>query len=332
MRVLHITNAYPTRQNKAHPTYGIFIKEQIDSLANRGIDCKIIYINAMIYGISQYIKKVPAIIKESRDCDIIHCHHTYTSFVTHFLACPKPPIVTSFLCPRGKEGRNDKFSRLKALIFDYVQKKSICFIDKGNPDCERQYPGKGFYVPNGVDLDSFREIPRELCWKKLNLSPKKYLLFCSSGTITRHAKRYDLFKKTFHIISQKSGYDIDELLLVGHERPMVSYFFNAASVHLLTSDFEGSPNSIKEALACNVPVVATDVGNTRHMLKNVEGCFVSDSNNPEDLACLVMKAMEYDRIKGRDALRRLHLDTVSVADRIIELYKHAIQLSARHAP
>jgi len=79
-------------------------------------------------------------------------------------------------------------------------------------------------------------------------------------------------------------------------------YFNGSSVHLLTSDFEGSPNSVKEALACNTPIVARDVGNVKWMLDPVAGCFISQTDDPRVLAALTMQAMSVERIKGRTRL------------------------------
>ena len=329
MRVLHVSNAYPSAEYKAHPTYGIFVKEQIDSLRGQGIECRVIYIDARTKGVLQYLKKIPDIKKEAKGCDLIHCHHTYSGFATLFFSKPKIPVITSFMSPKGTEGRGDRLIFLKGLVYDYVWNHSTSLIEKGSPSSEKKYPGKGFYLPNGVDMQLFREIQREQSWNVLDIRPRIYLLFCSGRSIERPEKRYDIFRRMEDIIRQKMGSEVEELLLIGQERFRVPHFFNAASVHVLTSDYEGSPNSVKEALACNIPVVSTNVGNVKEMIENVEGCFVSESNDPDELADLVLKALEYERINGRDQLRRLGLDMKSTADKIIKIYEHTIRRYAQ---
>jgi len=74
---------------------------------------------------------------------------------------------------------------------------------------------------------------------------------------------------------------------------------NAADVHLLTSDYEGSPNSVKECMACNTSVVSTNVGNVNELLNNVEGCFVSDNFDENELAELVNKSLKSKTTNGR---------------------------------
>jgi len=99
----------------------------------------------------------------------------------------------------------------------------------------------------------------------------------------------------------------------------VNLFYNAADVLLLTSFHEGSPNVIKEAMACNCPIVSTDVGDVRDIIENTEGCYIT-TFQPEDIADKIKRALEYgQRTKGRENIK--HLDINTVAQRIIKVYK-----------
>ena len=87
----------------------------------------------------------------------------------------------------------------------------------------------------------------------------------------RKEKRYDIYKKVMELLQSKYNFTtIEELHLVNVSRDLVPYYFNASDLHLLVSDFEGSPNSIKESLACDIPVVSTKVGNVEEMLSGLE--------------------------------------------------------------
>ena len=115
----------------------------------------------------------------------------------------------------------------------------------------------------------------------------------------------------------------EELLLINQNRDNVPFYFNSSELHLLTSDFEGSPNSVKEALACNLDVVSTNVGNVKYLLNNLKNSYVSESNDPKDLAKLVLDSIEKkNNSKNRNHLiNNLKLDIDSVANQIMEIYK-----------
>jgi len=69
---------------------------------------------------------------------------------------------------------------------------------------------------------------------------------------------------------------------------------NESSVFVLSSYNEGSPNVIKEAMACNIPVISTDVGDVKEIIHNVEGCYIT-SFNPEDLANKIKKVISLNK-------------------------------------
>lgn len=321
MKVLHVTNAWPVSN---YPSYGIFIKEQIDSLTRMGVNCDIAYIDGINCGKFRYIASLPWILEKIRSCDIVHCHHTYTGFIGTLVNRGKRPLVTSFMSPRGKEGKTSRYRKVKSALFDHVLKRSDFFIQKDNPGWEKRYPGKGFYIPNGIDLDLFRELSREYAVNSLNLENRKYILFVSALDLYREQKQYDLYVRVVKILRSRYGHDTAELLLVNEERGRIPLYFNAAAAHLLCSLQEGSPNSVKEALACNIPVVSTDVGNVRHLIGDVEGCYVSRSSDPGELAALMHRALQRDRIEGRDKIRSLNLDMASVAKKILHIYERAM--------
>jgi glycosyltransferase involved in cell wall biosynthesis len=105
----------------------------------------------------------------------------------------------------------------------------------------------------------------------------------------------------------------------------VPTWINASDVVLLTSTHEGSPNAVKEALACNVPVVAVDVGDVRERLTSVNGCYVA-TVTAEDLAEKLQIVISAGiRVRGRATLAEISLDRI--AERIRGIY--AAVLDAR---
>ncbi len=321
MNVLHVTNAYPASN---YPSYGIFIKEQIDSLGRLGINCDVAYIDAINGGKRRYFEILPSVREKIRGCDLVHCHHTYTGFLVNLLPRGNRPLITSFMSPRGCEGKTGRYKMVKSALFDHVLNKSDFFIQKDSTHWETSYPGKGFYIPNGIDLEFFREYSREYARKKLNLESGKRILFVSALNLLREQKQYNRYRKVMKILRHNYGHNVAELLLVNEERWKIPLYFNAADVHLLCSLHEGSPNSVKEALACNIPVVSTNVGNVSELMGGVDGCYVSSGGDPWELAALVHRAMKNDRVMGRDRINTLNLHMDGVALKIQRVYETAL--------
>jgi len=312
MKILHITNNYPTQ---SHPVFGIFVKEQIDSLIQIGIESDVFFINGREKGKFEYIRCLIQLKKKIKEnnYDVIHCHHAFSAVVAVFFLRinKKLPVVISF--------QNDPVNEIKFNLFELLSKHSSAWIFKNNS--VYAVPPKGFYLPNGVNMNFFKSISRSEACKKLNLDPaKRYILFVSSNFI-RKQKRYDKFLAVIQLLKLKYElYDIEELKMINVQRDLVPYYFNAATLHLLTSDFEGSPNSVKEAMACNIPVVTTNVGNVNDLLEGVKGSFVVNSNEINDLAEYVYKSIKITDYNSREMLIKKKLDIMSVATKLKEIY------------
>lgn len=312
MKILHITNNYPTAN---YPIFGIFVKEQIDSLKVIGLECDVFFINGKEKGTFEYLKCIGNLKKmaEKNNYDIIHCHHAFSALTALLFARvhKNVPVVVSF--------QNDPSDESKLNLYNLLFKYTSAFIFKNNSKYAN--PPKGYYLSNGVNTSLFKPLPREVACQKLQLDPsKRYILFVSSNCI-RKQKRYDRFLAVINLLVKKYDLeDIKELKLINIQRELVPYYFNAASLHLLTSDFEGSPNSIKEAMACNIPVVSTNVGNVQDLLDGVNGSFVSKSNDIKELAELIIKSFETINYNSRDMLFLNKLDMQSVAIKLNSIY------------
>jgi glycosyltransferase involved in cell wall biosynthesis len=310
MRVLHITNNFPTTKL---PIFGIFVKEQIESLNNIGIENEVLFINGREKGKSEYLKSIYKIRKKlnAEKYDIVHCHHALSAICLILSGkSKKNKVVVSF--------QNDPMHEKGLRIFNFIKKNTSGWIFKNNSDLITDE--HSFYLPNGVNTNFFKPIDKDIARTTLNLSKDKiYILFVSSNFV-RQQKRYDLFSETLQLLKEKYGYkNIEEIKLINTSRDQVPYYFNAANLHLLCSDFEGSPNSVKESMACNTHVVSTNVGDVETLLSNVQGSYVSKSNNPEELAKLVDCALK-EKNNGLEKLIQLELDINSVAKKLSNIY------------
>lgn len=313
MKVLHVTNNFPTIK---HPIFGIFVKEQIDSLIKENVQSKVFFINGKEKGKIEYVKSIFRLSKllKENSFDVVHCHHVFSAIV--FLLTFKYKNNKSIV---SFQNDPDKESILN--LFNLVKNKVTCWIFKNNSIYVKHK--KGIYLPNGVNTFFFKPIDRIIAKNKLGLDiNKKYILFVSSNYI-RNQKRYDVFKATIKEL-KKNDDTIEELKMINVNRELTPYYFNAANLHLLTSDFEGSPNSVKESMSCNTPVVSRDVGNVRELFEGVDSCRIG-SESPKDLAELCLKIMDLKTINSRDAIIKKKLDIQSVAKNLKDLYINLIK-------
>jgi len=136
-------------------------------------------------------------------------------------------------------------------------------------------------------------------------------------------KRFDLADATYKIIRR---HEPTAVLLTGGSIPhhAMPIYYNAADVVLQTSYYEGSPTIVKESLACEVPLVSTDVGDTRDLVRDVPYCVVS-SDNPEEFARSVLACRGQRAIGGRMRLHERGLSLDQVAGRLIQVYHRAME-------
>jgi len=175
-------------------------------------------------------------------------------------------------------------------------------------------------IPNGVDIIKFKPIEKNICREKLNIDINyKIILFLGNPSDPR--KNYNLLKKAINIIK-----DVNVKIIKPYpvDNKDIVYFMNAADVLVMTSYLEGSPNVIKEAMACNLPIVSTDVGDVKEIIGDTEGCFIC-SYDHKDVADKIKKALDYGkRTNGRERIIKLGLDSDSIAKKIINVYEEVV--------
>lgn len=126
--------------------------------------------------------------------------------------------------------------------------------------------------------------------------------------------------------NQKNSHaEVQLIELKGYTRDQVNALMYNCNVLLLTSKTEGSPQVVKEAMACGCPIVSVDVGDVKERLGGVEGCYVVKSRDPRDLAEALKKALAFEgRTKGRERIVEMRLTNEQVAKRMVEIYEDII--------
>ena len=209
---------------------------------------------------------------------------------------------------------NQKCSFLSLRCFDrcgFVNKSLIDFIP---PGLKAKTSGKYFIQHLGVDYELFRIIPKKEAGEMLGIvSDKKQVLFSDlSGT---PLKRRDIAQS----IVSALGPDF-ELLVMNRVKPeLVPVYLNACDFLLLTSDAEGSPNIVREALSLNVPVFSVDVGDVAEQIAGLRNSAII-SREPEEAAGTILEKLSHPVAEDTRALLRDRLDFRLLAKDVVDIY------------
>jgi glycosyltransferase involved in cell wall biosynthesis len=175
-------------------------------------------------------------------------------------------------------------------------------------------------IPSGIDLQLFRPMSKERARKFLGLSDGKFLVLFASDP-RRLVKRFSLAKEAIRLLESRLNIELVVTSKVPHSK--MPLYMNACDALVLTSKHEGSPNVIKEALACNLPIVSVDVGDVREYISKLKGCVLCKDDSPNTIARGLMSVLEGNRlIKGRQAVKEL--DETILVWKLIGVYQSVL--------
>jgi glycosyltransferase involved in cell wall biosynthesis len=318
MRVLMVTIALPTQ---AAPGTTAFIVRQIESIAALGVDVTTVEIKG--FRVLKYVQTWPRVRQLARSVDIVHAHFGYPAWI----ALPESrrrPVVVSFLGDDllgtpDASGRIHPLSRVVVAIDRVVARVVDAVIVQSTEMARIVEPVRAHVIPNGIDLDAFRPLERAAARHELSWSEDaRYVLF--GGNPGNPRKNFPLARDAVAHASAKLGAPVELVSLVGVPPDRVPLHMNGADVLLLTSFVEGSPNVVKEALACNVAVVSVPVGDVRDVIGDVAGCELCPRDPAALGEALVRRLSNPTRVDGRAALHRNGLDLETVAQRVRSVY------------
>ena len=296
---------------------GAVVSNQAEALNQQGIDISFFPIKGK--GWFAYLKHVFLLRRYLRknSFDIIHAHYSLSAFTATLAGCK--PLVVSLM---GSDARAGKTA--SSLIRFYTKKRWAKLIVKSDSMKEQLKLKELEIIPNGVNLSLFKPIDDTTPKSKFGFSENKQtILFLADPA--REAKNFSLAEQAFKMLD-----DANIELQVRYNIPKeeVPQTINAADIVLLTSLWEGSPNVIKESMACNKPIVATTVGDIAWLFGNEPGHFLTNFD-PKDVADKIKMALEYSEkyghTKGRERIIELGLDAETVAQKIISVYQSVLK-------
>lgn len=318
MKVLIMTAIYPTPEN---PAFGSFVKTQADSLKRAGVGVELLVMRGgnrkLLYpkAIFQLRKRL-----QQNSFDLVHAHFGYVGLVARTQR--KVPLVVTYhgddlLGTVNERGKKELWSVLAAAACKKLAQHVDAAIVQSQEMARQLKKSKVFVIPHEVDLEVFKPTERMEARKALGLVPeKKYVLFAANPEIP--VKRFPLARAAADVLQQQDG--LTELLVV-HKEPQwrLALYMSACDMLVFPSYQEGSPNIIKQAMACNLPIVATDVGDVRQVIGKARDCYTCPPDARKFAACMKDVLSRRLRTDGRAHIR--HLNTESVSEKMIEVYE-----------
>lgn len=301
------------------------LERQIESLRTVGLDVTVLEIRGVKR--LKYLQQLPRFWKLVQDCDIVHAHYTFCGWFakTQF----KRPVVLSLMGTdlMGVTNEDGKVAWRSRMVMRLT--KAFARVPEGlivkSADMASHLPELSpFVAPNGVDMENFRPIPRAEARRHLGWSVDG-LRVLFPGNPANRRKGFTLAKKAIVCASEQLGRPIETVVLKGMSPEQVPWLMNACDAMILASHHEGSPNVVKEAMACELASVSVDVGDVRRLMENLPGYAIGTRSETDLGAKLANLLDSRPETQGRRRLHELGLDLESVARGLAQVYEHALQ-------
>lgn len=288
-----------------------FILEQVDAL--RQLGCEVDYFGVVGKGIKGYLSVFSALRKKIKSFkpDVIHSHYGLSGLLANLQR--SVPVVTTY---HGSDINLPKVLRLSKI----AMKLSVWNIFVSQRNINIAQPKKKYILlPCGVNLPNHVEEDINEIKERINWNPnKKYILF--AGAFDNKVKNAKLAQESVSLIK-----NVELIELKGYTREQVTALFYAVGAFLMTSFTEGSPQVIKEAMACGCPIVSVDVGDVAERIDGLDGCYIA-RRNPQDIASNLQQALSLKtRTKGRERIIELGLTNDLVAKKLVEIYEDVLK-------
>ena len=320
MRVLYIVPLGP-----AGTASMVFAHSEIERIAAVGIETAVFPFptSARPDLLFRQIRAIRSRIRQFKP-DVVHAHYgTITAFAT--VAAADVPVVITFrgsdLNPSPTDGpvRNavQKFLSNTSARFA----KAVILVSRDlRARLWAEHPN-AHVIPTGVDLNLFKPASRASAREKLGWSHDDPVVLFNAGTTPR-VKRLDLAEQSLELLRQRVPNVSMEVLRGMTPHDALPLYMNASDCLLLTSDFEGSPDIVKEALACNLPIVSVDAGDVKERTRGVKGAVIVTRDPVAIASELARMLLLNERSNGRDKIEEL--DSSKIRDAVIKVYQQIL--------
>lgn len=287
--------------------YAPFITEQAEALKELGII--IVFFPITHKGVLGYICEFSSfwrVLKKEKP-DIIHAHYGLSGLFANLQRFI--PVVTSF---HGSDINNPRVRPLSKLAF----RLSAFGVFVSDSLLKIARPNNHYMmIPCGINLEDYLEVDKSSARESMGLKPHiKYILF--AGAFDNRIKNAPLAKE---VVKQIPNAELIELK--GFSRPQVAILMQAVDALIMTSFTEGSPQVIKEAMACGCPIVSVDVGDVKSRINGVSASYVAQSRSVDELVELLNRSLHYEgKTNGRRKIITDGLDNSIIARKLSLVY------------
>jgi teichuronic acid biosynthesis glycosyltransferase TuaC len=322
MKILVVSPIYPSVQN---PVSGTFVRTQVEFLKRAGVEMELFVLEGRPRKLA-YLRAVGELRRRlaNKSIDLIHAHYSYAGIIARTQR--SVPVVVSYcgddlLGTVNSRGQQTWFGKLAVLAGKALGRRVDGVIVKSQEMASKLSRKDVHVIPNEIDLELFQPRDRDQARRILGLDlGKRYLLFAANPEIP--VKRFPLAKQIADLLRAQNP--AIELLVI-HKEPQnqLPLFMNACDALVFTSYQEGSPNIVKQAMACNLPIVSTDVGDVRDIIANTDGCNICEPDAQKFADCLAAILHNPARTNGRQQVQ--HLAGPAVARQIIAVYEQVLR-------
>ena len=309
-----------------------FIEEQITALEALGV--QIIRYGITGKGIIGYLRCLPALKRaiQQHQPDLIHAHYGLSGLLANLQR--RVPVVTTYHGSDINVPAVRRFSKIAMCLSAhniFVSQRNVTLALSPNSLITSRLKKRYTLLPCGVNIPqpwSKLQTQRvgqltlnQWVQEKLQLDAK-HVLF--AGAFDNAVKDASLAKAAINELANE-GVKVELIELKGYNRDQVNALMYNCDALLLTSKTEGSPQVIKEAMACGCPIVSVDVGDVAERVSGVEGCYVVRTREPKDITQALQKAIACEgKTNGRDRILEMGLSNEQVAKRLIAIYQSLV--------
>ena len=316
-----------------------FIEEQITALEALGV--QIIRYGITGKGIIGYLRCLPALKRaiQQHQPDLIHAHYGLSGLLANLQR--RVPVVTTYHGSDINVPAVRRFSKIAMCLSAhniFVSQRNVTLALSPNSLITYRLKKRYTLLPCGVNLTDDQLLSRSEARTALGIDEHAQIVLFA-GAFANAVKDAPLAKEAVamihaHPISGNDFKDIKDLKedalrlqeLRGYTRAEVNQWMCAANCLLMTSKTEGSPQVIKEAMACGCPIVSVDVGDVAERVSGVEGCYVVSSREPAAIAEALQQALAFSgKTNGRQRIIEMGLSNEQVAERLMAIYKQLLE-------